>query len=94
VVTSYSPTAIGNEIGSQASNDTSDMWRRTMDGHAECSHVPVAAANRISTEGEPTFYGSSFVVDHRGRPLAAAGRNTETDLRVTLPLTCGFSGGR
>ncbi|MGP0030298.1 MAG: carbon-nitrogen hydrolase [Acidimicrobiales bacterium] len=73
------PTAIGSEVGSQAGNDTADMWRRAMDGHAVCNHVPLAAANRIGAEGELTFYGSSFVVDHRGRPLAEAGR-TGTEL--------------
>jgi N-carbamoylputrescine amidase len=73
------PTAIGNEVGSQADNDSADMWRRAMDGHAVCNHVPVAAANRIGTEDDLTFYGSSFIVDHRGRPLAEAGRvTTET----------------
>jgi N-carbamoylputrescine amidase len=70
------PTAIGNEVGSQAGNDTSDMWRRAMDGHAVCNHVPVVAANRTGVEDELTFYGSSFIVDHRGRPLAEAGRDT------------------
>ncbi len=70
------PTAIGSEVGSQAGNDTSDMWRRAMDGHAVCNHVPVVAANRIGVEDEITFYGSSFIVDHRGRPLAEAGRDT------------------
>jgi N-carbamoylputrescine amidase len=80
------PTAIGNEVGSQAGNDTSDMWRRAMDGHAVCNHVPVAAANRIGTEGDLTFYGSSFVVDHRGRPLAEAGRDTEETIFAELDL--------
>jgi N-carbamoylputrescine amidase len=70
------PTAIGNEVGSQSGNDTADMWRRAMDGHAVCNHVPLAAANRIGTEEDLTFYGSSFIVDHRGRPLAEAGRDT------------------
>jgi N-carbamoylputrescine amidase len=70
------PTAIGSEVGSQAGNDTSDMWRRAMDGHAVCNHVPVVAANRTGVEDEITFYGSSFIVDHRGRPLAEAGRDT------------------
>jgi N-carbamoylputrescine amidase len=68
------PTAIGNEVGSQSDNDTADMWRRAMDGHAVCNHVVLAAANRIGSEGDLTFYGSSFIVDHRGRPLAEAGR--------------------
>ena len=80
------PTAIGNEVGSQADNDTSDMWRRAMDGHAVCNHVPIAAANRIGTEGELTFYGSSFVVDHRGRTLVEAGRDTTETLFAQLDL--------
>ncbi len=81
------PTAIGSEVGSQAGNDTSDMWRRAMDGHAVCNHVPVAAANRIGVEGDLTFYGSSFVVDHRGRPLAEAARTTTETIRAELDLT-------
>ena len=78
------PTAIGNEVGSQADNDTADMWRRAMDGHAVCNHVPIAAANRIGREDQLTFYGSSFVVDHRGRPLAQAGRDTEETIYAEL----------
>jgi N-carbamoylputrescine amidase len=80
------PTAIGNEVGSQAGNDTSDMWRRAMDGHAVCNHVPVAAANRIGTEEALTFYGSSFIVDHRGRALAEAGRATTEIIRARIDL--------
>jgi N-carbamoylputrescine amidase len=80
------PTAIGNEVGSQAGNDTSDMWRRAMEGHAVCNHVPVAAANRVGREGALTFYGSSFVIDHRGRPLAQAGRGTEETIFAEVDL--------
>jgi N-carbamoylputrescine amidase len=81
------PTAIGNEVGSQAGNDTSDMWRRAMEGHAVCNHVPVAAANRTGTEGELTFYGSSFIVDHRGRQLSEAGRMTTETIFAELDMT-------
>jgi N-carbamoylputrescine amidase len=80
------PTAIGSEIGSQAGNDTADMWRRAMDGHAVCNHVPIAAANRIGREDELTFYGSSFIVDHRGRPLAEADRTTAGILYAEIDL--------
>ena len=80
------PTAIGSEIGSQAGNDSSDMWRRAMDGHAVCNHVPVVAANRIGVEDDLTFYGSSFIVDHRGRPLAQAGRDTTETITAALDL--------
>jgi N-carbamoylputrescine amidase len=55
-----------------------------MDGHAVCNHVPIAAANRIGREDQLTFYGSSFVVDHRGRPLAQAGRDTEETIYAEL----------
>jgi N-carbamoylputrescine amidase len=78
------PTAIGSEVGSQAGNDTSDMWRRAMDGHAVCNHVPVVAANRTGVEDDLTFYGSSFIVDHRGRPLAQAGRDTTETVYAEL----------
>ncbi len=80
------PTAIGSELGSQAGNDSSDMWRRAMEGHAVCNHVPVVAANRTGVEGDLTFYGSSFIVDHRGRQLAQAGRDTVETIYAELDL--------
>ena len=63
-----------------------DMWRRAMDGHAVCNHVALAAANRIGTEGDLTFYGSSFIVDHRGRPLAEADRTSAMTITAELDL--------
>lgn len=80
------PTAIGNEVDDQADNDTADMWRRAMEGHAVCNHVAVAAANRVGTEDALTFYGSSFIVDHRGRALAEAGRGTTETIYAELDL--------
>ncbi len=80
------PSAIGSEIGDQSDNDTADMWRRAMDGHAVCNQVALAAANRIGTEDELTFYGSSFIVDHRGRPLAEADRTTPVTITAELDL--------
>ena len=80
------PTAIGSEVGSQAGNDTSDMWRRAMEGHAVSNHVPVVAANRVGIEDDITFYGSSFIVDHRGRTLAQAGRDTVETIYAELDL--------
>jgi N-carbamoylputrescine amidase len=81
------PTAIGSEIGSQADNDTSDMWRRAMDGHAVCNTLPLVAANRVGIEDDLTFYGSSFIVDHRGRPLAQAGRATVETIYAELDFS-------
>jgi N-carbamoylputrescine amidase len=37
-----------------------------MIGHAVANAMPVAAANRIGTEGQLKFYGSSFICDQRG----------------------------
>ena len=49
-------------------------------------------ANRIGTEDELTFYGSSFVVDHRGRPLAQAGRDTEETIYAELDFARAAAG--
>ncbi|MES1198466.1 MAG: N-carbamoylputrescine amidase [Pseudomonadota bacterium] len=62
----FYPTAIGSEPH-DASLDTRDPWRRAMQGHAVSNVIPVVASNRIGTEKSgQTFYGSSFIADHRG----------------------------
>ena len=53
------PTAIGTEPDTPE-EDTQAPWQRAMVGHAVANAMPVAAANRIGTEGGLTFYGSSF----------------------------------
>jgi N-carbamoylputrescine amidase len=45
----------------------------------------VIAANRTDREEEMTFYGSSFVADHRGDILARLGRTTKGVLVATRP---------
>ncbi|MEO6341052.1 MAG: N-carbamoylputrescine amidase [Caulobacteraceae bacterium] len=71
------PTAIGSEPH-DSSLDTRDPWRRVMQGHAVANVIPVAAANRIGFEPGPaggqTFYGSSFIADHRGDLVASLER--------------------
>jgi N-carbamoylputrescine amidase len=78
------PTAIGSEPH-DASLDTRDPWRRVMQGHAVANVIPVAAANRIGMEEGPnggqSFYGSSFIADHRGDLVAEMNR-TEEGVRV------------
>ncbi len=44
-----------------------DLWQKAMIGHAVSSVVPVLAANRIGQEGNQSFYGHSFICDHRGQ---------------------------
>jgi N-carbamoylputrescine amidase len=83
------PTAIGSEPH-DASLDTRDPWRRAMQGHAVSNIIPVVAANRIGTESGPgggqTFYGSSFVADHRGDLLADLDRTEEGIALATVDL--------
>jgi N-carbamoylputrescine amidase len=80
----FYPTAIGSEP-EEPDFDSKDPWQRAMIGHAVSNCVGVVAANRVGTEGEGasaiTFYGSSFVSDHRGDKLAELGR-TETGAAV------------
>ena len=69
----FYPTAIGTEPENPGL-DTKDLWQRAMIGHAVSNVVPVVAANRIGREGEQTFYGHSFISDHRGEKVAELGR--------------------
>ena len=77
------PTAIGSEPP-DPTLDSSGHWRRVMTGHAAANVMPVVAANRIGfeqgTSCDIIFYGSSFIVDHTGAEIAAAGRDDETVL--------------
>jgi N-carbamoylputrescine amidase len=70
------PTAIGSEP-ENPSLDTKDLWQRAMVGHAVSNVVPVVAANRIGAEGLQTFYGHSFISDHRGNLIKEMGRQDE-----------------
>jgi N-carbamoylputrescine amidase len=83
------PTAIGSEPH-DSSLDTRDPWRRAMQGHAVSNVIPVAAANRIGAEnanGAPqSFYGSSFIADHRGDLVQAFERGDEGVLVHTVDL--------
>jgi len=86
------PTAIGSEPH-DATLDTAVPWRRAMQGHAVSNVIPVVGANRIGFEpwadypnGGQTFYGSSFIADHRGDLVAAYGREDEGALLAEFDL--------
>ncbi|UXY51883.1 N-carbamoylputrescine amidase [Pseudomonas tohonis] len=86
------PTAIGSEPGAQGL-DSRDHWQMTMRGHAAANLLPVVAANRVGREVATTdpelqmsFYGSSFICDHKGTLLAEADREGTTVLLQTLDL--------
>lgn len=85
----FYPTAIGTEPENPGL-DTKDLWQRAMIGHAVSNVVPVIAANRIGVEGTEqkpqTFYGHSFLSDHRGEKVAEMGRKEEGVLVATYDL--------
>ena len=85
----FYPTAIGSEPH-DTSLDTRDPWRRVMQGHAVANVMPVVASNRTGFEPGPgggqTFYGSSFIADHRGDLVASLERQDEGVLTHTFDL--------
>jgi len=85
----FYPTAIGSEPH-DATLDTRDPWRRAMQGHAVSNIIPVVAANRTGLEpgagGGQSFYGSSFIADHRGDLIAELGREDEGAVVATVDL--------
>lgn len=70
------PTAIGTEP-QDPSLDTAARWRRAMIGHAVSNVMPVAAANRVGSEGGQIFYGTSFIADETGEVRAELDRTEE-----------------
>lgn len=76
----FYPTAIGSEPH-DPSLDTRDPWRRAMQGHAVSNVMPIVASNRIGTEtigaNTQTYYGSSFIANHRGDLVEELGREEE-----------------
>jgi N-carbamoylputrescine amidase len=81
----FYPTAIGTEP-ENPSLDTKDLWQRAMIGHSVSNVVPVVASNRVGVEGDQTFYGASFISDHRGEKIAEAGRTEESVLTASFDL--------
>jgi N-carbamoylputrescine amidase len=83
------PTAIGSEPH-DAELHTAEPWRRAMQGHAVSNVVPVVGANRIGheqvTPTGQTFYGHSFIADHRGDLVESFGAEEEGALVHTFDL--------
>ncbi len=85
----FYPTAIGSEPADGA-NDSKNHWQTCMQGHSACNMIPVVASNRIGTEqfqnSRITFYGSSFITDHKGQVKTQAGRSDESVITATFDL--------
>ena len=79
------PTAIGSEpLAPEV--DTQPEWQLAMRGHAVHNRIPVVAANRVGQEGQTTFYGSSFIANHRGEILQQLGRSEEAVAHAVVDL--------
>jgi N-carbamoylputrescine amidase len=83
------PSAIGSEP-LDPNIDSMPHWTTVMRGHAAANMVPVVASNRVGTEhtehSSITFYGSSFVCDHRGALVCQCDRTTETFALASFDL--------
>lgn len=90
------PTAIGSEPILDV--DSSEHWRRVMQGHSAANLMPVVAANRIGLEevkpcrengGQESslrFYGSSFITDNTGKIIADGSRDKEEILYASFDM--------
>ncbi|MFN3808817.1 N-carbamoylputrescine amidase [Asticcacaulis sp.] len=89
----FYPTAIGSEPH-DSELDTAAPWQRVMQGHAVANVIPVVASNRIGTESlispqngcGQTFYGHSFIANHRGDKVAEYGKGEEGVLVAEFDL--------
>lgn len=88
----FYPTAIGSEPHDETL-DTREPWRRAMQGHAVSNAIPVVAANRIGTETvdgkTQSYYGHSFIANHRGDLVETFGESEEGVLVHTFDLDFG-----
>lgn len=84
----FYPTAIGWAEGLEdpVEGDWREAWETVQRGHAIANGVHVAAVNRCGTEGEITFWGSSFVSDSFGKVIARAGSSRDEVVVVDLDL--------
>ena len=86
----FYPTAIGSEPYDSAL-DTHKLWQRAMQGHAVSNAVPIVAANRIGIEDNEgttqTFYGHSFITDHRGELVERFGEKDDGVLVHSFDLS-------
>jgi N-carbamoylputrescine amidase len=75
----FYPTAIGTlpDEGEDLRREFSEAWEIIQRSHAVANGVYVAAVNRVGTEGNLTFWGSSFISGPFGQILARASDSEE-----------------
>ena len=83
------PTAIGYWKGEPVEEGARqrDAWITIQRSHAIANGCFVAAINRVGTEGDITFWGSSFVADPGGKIIAQASEDKDEILIVDIDLS-------
>jgi N-carbamoylputrescine amidase len=79
------PTAIGSEPD-HPGFDTEPLWQQVIVAEGIQNGTFMVAVNRIGTEDQITFYGSSFISDPYGRLLVQAPRDQPAVLVADLDL--------
>ncbi|WP_104199615.1 nitrilase-related carbon-nitrogen hydrolase [Cryobacterium sp. Y29] len=79
------PTAIGSEP-LFPNFDTQPIWQQVIVANGITSGLFMVVPNRHGTEGDLTFYGSSFISDPFGRVLVEAPRGESVALVADLDL--------
>jgi agmatine deiminase len=85
----FYPTAIGWIRGMEDGDegDWRDAWETVQRGHAIANGVHIAAANRVGTEANLHFWGSSFVSDAFGGIIARGGEKTDEVVMAEVSLS-------
>ncbi len=85
----FYPTAIGWLADEKETYGESQInaWETMMRSHAIANGVFVAAPNRVGTEDQLEFWGSSFVADPYGNVMGQASRDADETLIVECDLS-------
>jgi agmatine deiminase len=83
----FYPTAIGWIRGERdtSEGDWRNAWETVQRGHAIANGVHIAAVNRVGTEGDLVFWGSSFLADAFGTVTARAGEGEQVLIADIFP---------
>ncbi len=84
----FAPTAIGWLAAEMAAlgERQRNAWTTVQRGHAVANGCYYAAVNRVGTEGETQFWGTSFVADYCGEMIATGSEQTEEVLLADCDL--------
>lgn len=81
----FYPTAIGSEP-QNPDYCYRAHWQTCIQGHAAANMVPVVVSNRVGTERQIEFYGSSFLADEHGQIVKQADTKSEGILSAGFHL--------